>query len=414
MYLLRIAVRNLFRRRRRTLIISGVLALAIFFGLLMDSFMGGMLEISFGNIIDFETAHLEIGQEEFLADDGDFPLDELFVPREEITTQVQNLDGYQGMTPVLDFSASFIAGREEFPIIVRAVEPDSYGQVFRTPEYVVEGDFIEPGDTGLVIGSNLAEMMRLEVGDFYTLRFRDERDSLNTMQGDIKGIVTTPHPDMNLSTVYVDREYAVEALGLEEPAAASQLMVRMGDRTSSLGAASELRESLSKSGLAVYTWEDSSEMLLALREWGDIEIYFIMALIVLVGAIGIINLVVLSAIERVEEIGMMKAMGLKESQIVKIFLLEAGGVGVLGGLIGSLLSAAGIAFLKYVGVDLQLIYGDAILEMGIPIMGKMYGTWNLSWFIFFFIFSVIISVLASIIPSYWAAKKNPVDAIYHR
>jgi len=413
MYLLRIAVRNLFRRRRRTLIISGVLALAIFFGLLMDSFMGGMLEISFGNIIDFETAHLEIGQEEFLADDGDFPLDELFVPREEITTQVQNLDGYQGMTPVLDFSASFIAGREEFPIIVRAVEPDSYGQVFRTPEYVVEGDFIEPGDTGLVIGSNLAEMMRLEVGDFYTLRLRDRRDSFNTMQGEVKGIVNTPHPDINLSTVFVDRDYAVETLGIEAEEI-SKLMIRMENRTEAVASAASLQDKLTDTGFVVYSWEDASEMLLAMREFAELEILFIMILIVIVGAIGIINLVVLSAIERVEEIGMMKAMGLKESEIVKVFLLEAGGVGVLGGIIGSVLGAIGIGLLSRIGLDLYLIYGDVIVDMGFPIMGKMYGTWNLPLFAFFFIFAVVTAVVASIIPSYWAARKNPVDAIYHR
>jgi len=413
MYLLRIAVRNLFRRKRRTFIISGVLALAIFFGLLMDSFMGGMLEISFGNIIDFDTAHMEVGRSGFLEEEREFPLDELFAPREDLISDIKALDGFKSLTPVINFSASIIAGREEFPVRVRALEPQSFKQVFRTQEYVVEGEFVESGDTGLVVGSDLAEMMGLEVGDFYTLRFRDHRDSFNTMQGEVKGIVTTPHPDMNLSTVYVDREYAVQGLGVGTDEI-SQLMVRMEDRSAGVSGSRKIEGIWSEGNFAVNSWEDASETLLALREWGEIEIYFMMALIVLVGAIGIINLIVLSSIERITEIGMMKAMGLKEFQIVKIFLLEAGGVGALGGIMGSLLSVIGITYLSKVGIDLHLIYGDAILEMGMPIRGRMYGTWNFSWFIFFFIFSVVIALLASIVPSYWAARKNPVDAIHHR
>ena len=413
MYLLRIAVRNLFRRRRRTLIIAGVLALAIFFGLYMDSIMGGMLEVSFSNIIDFETAHVELGREEFMAEEEEFPLDELFVPSEDLTAEVQDMSGYQAMTPVIDFSASAITGREEFPVRVRAIDSKNYDQVFRTRDYVVEGEFIESGETGLVIGSDLADLLELEVGDFYTLRLRDRRDSFNTMQGEVKGIVNTPHPDINLSTVFVDRDYAVETLGIEAEEI-SKLMIRMENRTEAVASAASLQDNLADTGLAVYSWEDASEMLLAMQEFAELEILFIMILIVIVGAIGIINLVVLSAIERVEEIGMMKAMGLKESEIVKVFLLEAGGVGVLGGIIGSVLGAIGIGLLSRIGLDLYLIYGDVIVDMGFPIMGKMYGTWNLPLFAFFFIFAVVTAVVASIIPSYWAARKNPVDAIYHR
>jgi len=66
MYLIRIAWRNLWRRKRRTFVTAGVLALAVFIFLLMDSLMGGMGDISYNNIIDFESAHLEIGLEGFL------------------------------------------------------------------------------------------------------------------------------------------------------------------------------------------------------------------------------------------------------------------------------------------------------------------------------------------------------------
>ena len=109
---------------------------------------------------------------------------------------------------------------------------------------------------------------------------------------------------------------------------------------------------------------------------------------------------------------MMKAMGLKELEIVKVFFLEAGGIGLVGGVIGCGLGAIGTAFLNIYGVDLQLLYGDLTMEMGVPILGKIYGVWNPSSFIMFFTISVFVALVASIIPSYWAARKNPIDAIH--
>ncbi len=81
---------------------------------------------------------------------------------------------------------------------------------------------------------------------------------------------------------------------------------------------------------------------------------------------------------------------------------------------GSFLGSLATVFLSNIGVDLQVLYGDVTLAMGIPIVGRVYGTWNLDSYIVFFVFGLIVSVGASLIPSYWAARKDPVDAIYHR
>ncbi len=412
MYLMKIAVRNLFRRKSRTFIIAGMLALAIFFALIFDSFMGGMMDLSFSNIIDFESGHMEVGLESFF-DDDDLDLDNLFFYNSELTGEIDSLNGHIENTAVIDFSANLIAGREEYPALVRAVEPESFQRVFKYDEYLVAGEFVREGQPGLVIGQDLADLLELEVGDYFTLLFQDRNNSFNTLQGEVQGIVHTPNPDMNLGMVIVDKSYAASSLGAES-AEASQILARFENREIAVDQAFLLSERLQGTDFSARSWREFSDTMVAMEAWGDLEIRFIMALILLVGAIGIVNLVVLSALERVEEIGMMKAMGLKESEIVKVFLLESAGVGVAGGLFGLFLGSLATVFLSNIGVDLQVLYGDATLAMGIPIIGRVYGTWNLDSYIIFFVFGLIVSVGASLIPSYWAARKDPVDAIYHR
>jgi len=129
--------------------------------------------------------------------------------------------------------------------------------------------------------------------------------------------------------------------------------------------------------------------------------------------LGIINNVILSALERTEEIGMMKALGMREWEIVFVFMVEATGIGVLGGLAGCLLGYTGVSWLAKYGFSIAYIGGDGS-DFGVPILDRIYGTWNYPAFSFLFILGVIIAVLSSILPAYWAAHKDPVKAIYHR
>jgi len=166
--------------------------------------------------------------------------------------------------------------------------------------------------------------------------------------------------------------------------------------------------------LAARTYREAEEMLQHLEAWVNLENYVILLLILLIGTIGIVNIIVLSALERTREIGIMKAMGLKEKEIVRIFSLEAGGIGLFGGLLGCLLGAFVVGLLAWLGLDIRLIYGDALDGIGIPMTGRLYGVWNQASFILIFLFVLLLTVIASLLPSFWAARKDPIEAIYER
>ena len=412
MYLIKIAWRNLWRRKRRTFVTAGVLALAVFIFLLMDSLMGGMGDISYNNIIDFESAHLEIGLEEYFDGEEDTNrLRQTFPVDDNLINTVEEIEGYQSHVQTLDFQANISSGRDEFPLRVRAVEPDSYRQVFNTDEYITDGQFINPGDEGLVIGDRLSRLLEIGVGDYFTLLFRDTTGSFNTIDGEIQGIVSTPHPDMNLGVVLYDINQARQWTGVEENAS-TRIFVRVDNRDRATGIISDLTDRL-EGGLMARSWEASAEMMIAMETVGQIENYVILGLILLIGAVGIVNVIILSALERVEEIGMMKAMGLKENEIVKVFSLEATGIGLIGSSLGCLIAGIVNYFFTRYGVAMDAIITEDT-TYGIPILGRLYGSWNLNAFIFIFIFGIIVAMIASIPPAYWAARKDPIKAIYHR
>src|SRR5690554_7275218 len=100
MYLLRMALRNLSLHRGRTLLIAGILTLAVVFFLFMESLMMGLMEITFDNVIDFETPHIEIGRERFFteADAGKIlPLEETFFPGTEMLNAAEAAEGFSAL-----------------------------------------------------------------------------------------------------------------------------------------------------------------------------------------------------------------------------------------------------------------------------------------------------------------------------
>ena len=124
----------------------------------------------------------------------------------------------------------------------------------------------------------------------------------------------------------------------------------------------------------------------------------IAAISLIVGGIGIMNTMYMSTMERTKEIGVMKAIGAKNSHILQIFLIESGIYGLLGGGVGILIGigiAKSVEFIatQFLGTDLLQAY------ISIPlILGAL-------------AFSFLVGAISGIAPSYKASKLHPVDAL---
>jgi putative ABC transport system permease protein len=122
------------------------------------------------------------------------------------------------------------------------------------------------------------------------------------------------------------------------------------------------------------------------------------AISLLVGAIGIANTMYTSVLERTKEIGVMKAVGAQNKDILMIFLIESGLLGLTGGAIGVFLGAIASKTIAYIAT-VQL--GTTLLRSVIPL-----------WLVLGCLaFSFLIGALSGTIPAYQASKTKPVDAL---
>src|SRR5690554_1971303 len=195
MFLTRLAWKNLARHRNRTLITASIIAFAIFFYLLLDSLIGGMTEMSYEMIINYEAGHLQVVTEEYWAEEEELPLKNLMAPEPQLMTGIKNVPGYQGSSAELNFQAMLSNGINELPVIGRGINPQDFAGVIDLTDYFVEGEMLRAdgrassGVSQAVIGKRLADLLKLRTGDYITLLVKDKNETFNTIEAEISGLL---------------------------------------------------------------------------------------------------------------------------------------------------------------------------------------------------------------------------------
>jgi|SRR5690554_2251003 putative ABC transport system permease protein len=412
MFLTRLALKNLTRHRNRTLLTSFLIAFAVFFYTLMDSLIAGMVEMSYETIIDYETGHLQLATGAYWDKEEELPLENLLELDERLLSVLGNLEGKPAFLPELSFSARLNTGFSDLPVIGKGVDSAQLLKVFKLEGQFVEGEIFTPGEYRAVIGKRLADLLKLQTGEYITLLVKDKNNTFNTIDLEIAGLVHTVNPNVNNYHVYLPLDLVQQALDVGNQV--SKVVLRLADRSLAADLAGRLQNSLNKDhpNITVIPWNQMEA--LAFEDVSHLENQLILMITLLIAAIAIINTVILSALERMGEIGMMKAMGLQTREVVYTFVLESTGIGILGGLAGLLFGAAAVWALVSYGMDWGAMMGGVdMTSFGIPVVGRTYGVWNPGAFLFVFLFAVLVSSLSSILPSYWAASKDPVKAIDH-
>jgi len=413
MFSIKLGLKNLTRQKRRHILTILVIAFAFFIYLFLDSLMEGMAEMSFNNIKDYETGSIQLAYPAYWEDKDKLPLENLIDFNGDMEESLESMDGVLGISPELRFKANLNNGIDEIEVQGVGISIEKYNNVFATQNHVIEGSMFVPGESKAVMGVKLAELMDLKVGDNITLLFRTKENTFNTIDLEISGLVHTPNPLINGGKVFVPLDVAREALKVEN--GVSMVSVKTNRNTDIDSAIEDIHQILLAKNLNIraYSWMESAKTVIAVRTAEDAETAVMLTIILSIGMIGIINNVVLSSMERSREIGMMKALGMREWEIVLVFMVEATGLGILGGLAGCILGYAGVWWITEVGYDLSYIGGD-MSSYGVPIIDKIYGAWNYPSFVFIFFFGIVVALLSSIVPAYWAAHKDPVKAIYNR
>lgn len=171
----------------------------------------------------------------------------------------------------------------------------------------------------------------------------------------------------------------------------------------------KVQETIKEMGYRSYSPIEYIEQSRKQMEQQKLTLLLIGSVSLFVAAIGIANTMIMSIYERTREIGVMKVLGAEVNDILKLFLLEAGIIGMLGGIAGSLCSIAGSNIINEVSKNSGNMEANMIMEMGItPADASYIPPWLLLSAVGF---SILVGLISGLIPAIKATKLSALEAI---
>jgi ABC-type lipoprotein release transport system permease subunit len=275
---------------------------------------------------------------------------------------------------------------------------------------VREGAFLRRGRPELLVGEWLARDLGAGVGDWVTLRARSRYGAFQTIDLEVVGILNCPNPMINQGLVFLPLDLADEALEMQgavtEIALAFPEWQDPAPRMAQIGARLE-----GFPGLVLADWQELARDFLAIAEGKRAGTSMLLFLIFVIAAVGISNTMLMAVFERVREIGMMRALGMRDRSIRAAFLLEAGGIGLVGSLAGVALGAALNWWMVRWGLDLSAWIGE--MQVGYRVHSVFRSAWHPQALAGALVFGVLASMLISFIPSSRALKMRITDCLRH-
>ena len=407
MKLIKLAGRNVLRHRRRTLITAAAISIGLAAMIASNTMMNGMDRIVSENIINYETGHLEVFARGYYREEGMFPLDTIIGHPDSLVKVIEQIPGISGVTQRVKFPARVSNGIDEFPVLGIGIDPQTESRVFKTKTALVAGNNIDQPDQAL-IGVDLAKTMGVGVDSVLTLIIRDRNGTYNAYDLTISGLINTDHPLIDGNAVLMDIDIAKELLALGT--GATEISVRIKSESQP----EEIRKKIeSAAGPAneTYAYKEVYASIFEVTGFKRAIQFMVALVVVIIAAVGIVNTMLMAVMERIPEIGTLKALGFGSRIITRIFLYEGGIIGLAGSLIGVITGLLLSLYVVFVGLDFSPYFNSS--DIGYPIKFLIKGEIDPGMVLIIFLFGIIVSVLVTLWPVRYATRLQPIDALRH-
>jgi putative ABC transport system permease protein len=409
----KIALRNLFRYKRRTLLTTSLIAvgviLVIVFGGVAGSFKNGVI----GILTDSNLAHIQIHKRGYLSSIDNLPLNLVIKDNgiKKIEDILKKNDQIKAFSKRIRFGAMISNFEQTTNIRLTAVYPELENQTCPDLAERIQsneadpGKFVKPGE--IVVPVNIAKGLKLELGSDVVLVANNKDGSVNGITLRVGGLSENIlGPTGKDGYLHMDDAKALLRIEGEE---LTQIAVRLKsfDRLDAvykqLGA--ELIEIKDKSGnpaFEVSTWEQLSPFT-SVAQIVDLLIIVVRVILISIVLISVLNVMMMSVYERVSEVGTIASIGTPPGRILSLFLVEGFSLGFISSIVGSILGIAILFVIKLVKLNFTFGRMDISLSPAVPFIEV----------ILTILIVVIISIISTLQPAVKASKLEPVEALRH-
>lgn len=397
--LLRLSLRNLFRHRRRNLLMLSALVLAIASVVVVNALIRGMQQDLADSTVSNLTGHLAVHAPGYLDDPS---IERGFAPENSRAIEGIQTNLLAGWAARIRVPASIMSERETRGIELVGVDPQQESISFLDRAQINGEGLAGPADKRVLIGQELADRLKTRVGKRLVI-ITQGSDGTNREAGfRIAGTYDIDAEGLEQSVVFTGRDYLQELLDTE-------LITEVSVRLTQEPADNTLQAALSAQldGLDVQSWQQLEPQSAAMYAMAETGIYIWFLILMSALTFGLVNTLVTAVMERIKELGMLRALGMRPAQVVSQVVLECNALMLVGVALGCLLGALAVFWLRD-GIDLsQWAQGVQGIGMRATLTPRLLlsDIWLVSGM------SLVLGLLASFYPALRAVKVKPLEAL---
>ncbi len=358
----KLAWRNLWRNKRRTLITTA----SIFFGVILSAFMSSMQEGSYAQyiktIVNSYSGYLQVHLKGYWSE----KVINKSLKYSAIKPELTLVKGIKTTTPRLENYA--LASSEEITkgIMVIGMAPKSEDGITNLSKRIIKGNYLIPGDAGVILGSALAKYLKLDVNDTLVLLSQGYHGVEAAGKYPIRGIIRQPSPELDRTVVYMDITNCQELFSAQDRLTSIVIMVNNIDDVQRVK--NELTSELG-SDYEVMDWKEINSILLKQIESDRASGMIIKGVLYMIIAFGIFGTVLMMMAERRKEFGVILAIGMQKFKLSYVLIFETVLLGLTGVLAGISVSIPITWYFTLHPIPLTGQAADTMLQMGFePVM----------------------------------------------
>jgi len=294
-------------------------------------------------------------------------------------------------TPQVNTNVFYNNGKSQISGTAIGIIPEEANNMFDIKSTLVEGHFdhLIHNPNGIIIGSGVAEKMNLTTGD--NINLTSSKGINRTLK--IIGIFKTNNYNIDKIKSYINMPLAQQILK-EGNTYITDINVKVADPETAEPIAAHLTE---LTGYNAESWQKSNETIVAAGRMRKIIISFVSFTILLIAGFGIYNILNMTVSQKINDIAILKAMGFKGNDVVRIFVTQAVSIGVMGVIGGVAMATVVITLLKKVYIGGDIGYFPINYESTKYLQGIIIG--------------LVITFFAGYIPAKKAANVDPVEIL---
>jgi ABC-type lipoprotein release transport system permease subunit len=401
---LKLAWRNIWRNKRRTLITIASVFFALWLSLIMRSLQVGSYGHMADGIVEAYTGSVQIHHRGYW---NDRTLDNTFEYSPVMTAGIESLDNVKAVIPRLESFALASTGEQTKGILVVGVDPQKELELTHPDRKLIEGVYFDGSPDGILVSSRLAEFLNLSLNDTLTMLSTGYHGASAAGIFPVIGIVRMPNPELDRRIVYLRLRTAQEFYGAENMLTSLVLNVENSDMLNKTKR--ELTAMLDPEYYEIMDWKEMNPELVQQIQSDQAGGYIMLGVLYLIVGFGVLGTLIMMTTERRKEFGVMVAVGMQKKRLGVILTIEMLMMGVVGAAAGIIGSIPVIGYFVKNPIRFSGEYAEVFEAYGFePIMPAEF---DIGYFIGQSVVVFVIFILAIILPVNSVLRLKEINAL---